>query len=327
MTTKTPDYRLIVNGENITPALDGRLISLTLTDERSDKADQLDITLSDHDGRLAIPPRNAKIQCWIGWQGNLVDKGEFILDEISLSGPPDILTLRARSADFKGSLKRKREESWHQVTLGDLLTTIAKRGGLIPATNDDLAEKLIEHIDQNESDLNFLARLGEQYGAVATVKAGRLLFLPAGTGKTNSGTTIPSFPIYRQDGDQYSYSQTDRDHEYSGVQTRWNDTATGEQKTVTAGSDENPRVMRHPYPNQADATQAAQAEWRKLKRAGSQLSLTLAEGNANLYPETPVTTTGFKSDIDATPWITERVTHQLSDSGFLTDLQLEVMET
>ncbi len=326
MSTKTPSYRVLVNGQNITPVLDGRLISLSLTDERSDKADQLDIVLSDHDGRLAIPPRNAKIRCWIGWQDNLVDKGDFILDEVSHSGPPDTLTLRARSADFKGSLKRKRDQSWHQVTLGDLLATIAKRGNLIPVTNDNLAAIDIEHIDQNESDLNLLARLGEQYGAVATVKAGRLLFLPAGTGQTGSGNQIPGITITRQQGDQHSYSQTDRDHDYTGVQTRWHDTETGEQQTCTAGSDEKPRLMRHNHPSQTDAKHAAQSEWRKLKRAGSKLSLNLAEGNPNLYPETPVTVIGFKADIDNTPWISERVRHQLNDSGLTTDIELEVID-
>ncbi|MCP8687738.1 phage late control D family protein [Marinobacterium sedimentorum] len=320
-----PDYRLVVNGQNITPKVNGRLISLTLTDERGEKSDQLDITLSDHDGTLAIPPRNASIGVWIGYQGALTYKGSYTLDEVVHAGTPDTLTLRARSADFKGPLKHKRQQSWHGVTLGDILNTIAGRSELTPVINQALAATAITHIDQtNESDLNLLTRLGQQYGALATIKDGRLLFAPAGTGSTASGTAIPAVTITRQDGDSHSYQLTDRDHDYTGVQCHWHNTATGTQETVTAGDASNPKVLRHSYPNHDDAAAAASAHWRTLNRAGAKLSLTLAEGRPDLYPETPVQTLGFKAEIDETQWVLERVVHELGDSGYTTRLEMEV---
>ncbi|QEW06342.1 phage late control D family protein [Nitrincola iocasae] len=265
------------------------------------------------------------MECWIGWQDALFYKGRFTLDEVSHSGPPDQLTLRARSADFKGSIKRKREQSYHGVKLGDILSSIAARNGLQLAMDASLASTPIDHLDQtSESDINLLTRLGEQYGAVATVKDNRLVFKPAGTGTTASGTEIPAITINRRDGDQHQYQRAERNSDYTGVQTHWQDTGTGEQQTVTVGSDENAKVLRHPHPNQAEAESAAKAEWRKLNRAGGKLTLTLAEGLAELYPETPVNVVGFKAEIDGTDWVTERVVHTVSEGGFTTQGELEV---
>ena len=70
-----PICRVTVDGRDITADITARLVSLTLTDNRGMEADQLDIQLSDHDGQLAIPPKGASIQLWLGWSDTgLVDK-------------------------------------------------------------------------------------------------------------------------------------------------------------------------------------------------------------------------------------------------------------
>ena len=57
-----PICRVEVNGRDITSEIEQRLVSIELTDNRGMEADQLDITLSDHDGLLAIPPRGATVR-------------------------------------------------------------------------------------------------------------------------------------------------------------------------------------------------------------------------------------------------------------------------
>ncbi|MEB0038843.1 phage late control D family protein, partial [Pseudomonas sp. RTS2] len=79
-----------------------RLVSLELTDNRGIEADQLSITLSDHDGLLVMPSKGALAELWLGWSDTgLVSKGTYIIDEIEHSGAPDILSIRARSADLR----------------------------------------------------------------------------------------------------------------------------------------------------------------------------------------------------------------------------------
>ncbi|KXJ49978.1 MAG: hypothetical protein AXW15_05780 [Neptuniibacter sp. Phe_28] len=320
----TPSYRLEVNGKNITPDISGRLINLTLTDERRDKADQLEITLDDTDSLLEIPPQGAKIRLWLGFGDSLIFKGVFTVDETEHSGPPDQLTIRARSASFKGTLNQKREQSWHFITLGDMLRTMATRNGLTPVIHPSLDDYFIGHLDQtNESDLNFISRLATLHDAVSNVKADTLIFSPAGNKTTASGTLLSHATISRSNGDQHTYSETDKTTDYTGVQANWNNTNTGEQLQETAGSDTKLKVIRHTYATQKEAQTAAQAEWRKIQRAGKRLVLDLATAQPELYPEMPVTATGYKQQIDSLGWIIERVEHHLNDNGYKMRLEME----
>lgn len=316
-----PSYRITLDGTDITPRINGRLISLTLREQRGLEADQLDITLADHDGQLAIPPRGVKLQLAFGWQDEgLIDKGSFTVDEVQHTGTPDQLTIRARSADMRGQLPGKRTQSWHDVTLGEIVTTIAGRNRLEPVVAAALNGIRIGHIDQtDESDLNFLTRLGERYDAIAAIKAGRMLFTVAGQGLTASGRAMPAITLTRRDGDQHRYSVTNRDA-YSGVKAYWNDTRGAERQTVLAGTEENTKQLRPTYATEDDA----RAEWQRIQRGLAEFELTLARGRADLLPETPLTLAGFKPQIDATAWLVSEVTHSLNDGGFGTVVRCEV---
>lgn len=187
----------------------------------------------------------------------------FIVDEIEHSGPPDQITIRARSADMRDGLPIKRSQSWHEITLQDLITTIAARHDLEPRVSEDLANILVEHFDQtDESDLNLLTRLGECYDADATIKAGNLLLLPRGEGETVGGDAIPSVTLTRQVGDRHRYTITDR-NSFSGVIAWWHDPETAERWPVLVGGDEKPKSLRGNHATGQDALTEAQAEWRR----------------------------------------------------------------
>jgi len=189
-----------------------------MTDNRGFEADQLDIELDDTDGQIALPPRGATLTLWLGWQGSaLIKKGTFTVDEIEHRGAPDTLTIRGRSADFRGTLNSRREQSWHDTPLGQIVETIAARNKLTASVVDTLKAVAVPHIDQSqESDAVFLSRLAERNGASVSVKAGKLLFLKAGSGKTASGKPIPQMTLERGDGDRHQFAIADREA-YTGV--------------------------------------------------------------------------------------------------------------
>lgn len=136
--------------------------------------------------------RAASLTLWLGWQGSaLINKGSFTVDEIEHRGAPDRLTIRGRSADFRGTLNSRREQSWHDTTLGVIVETIAQRNKLTASVADTLKAVAVPHIDQSqESDAAFLSRLADRNGATVSVKAGKLLFLKAGSAMTASGKAI-----------------------------------------------------------------------------------------------------------------------------------------
>lgn len=113
-----PAWRVVLDGVDLTERLAPRLLDLSLTESRGDEADQVDLRVHDHDGRLALPRRGVTLQVAIGYEGSgLFDKGTFKVDDVEHSGSPDIITIRARSADLTGAVRRRRERSWHDTTL------------------------------------------------------------------------------------------------------------------------------------------------------------------------------------------------------------------
>lgn len=296
-------YQVLVDGKDISALIAPRLISLDLTDNHGLEADQLSLVLSDHDGLLAIPPRAAEIRLWLGWSTTgLIDKGSYVVDESEHSGTPDVLSIRARSADLRKGLKTKRDQSYSATTLGAVLRVLAARQGLTPLIAPDLEAQQVLQLDQTgESDANLLPRLGEDYDAVATVKAGRLLFLPAGGGKSVSGADLGHVTLTRPDGDQHSYLQADRES-YDAVRAFYYDVNSAKKQEAIAGGGENVKDLRHTYTDQLSALRAARAEWNRLQRGTATLTYQLALDRPELMPELTYTLQGVKAEIDAIIW-------------------------
>ncbi|KNC17492.1 late control protein D [Pantoea sp. RIT-PI-b] len=345
-----PAFRLTLAGADITQKIEQRLISLTLTDNRGFEADQLDIELDDADGQLLMPRRGVELSLALGWKGEvLFPKGTYTVDEIEHSGTPDRLTLRARSADFRQTLNTKREKSWHQTSVGEVVKEIAGRHKLKTAMGDDVAKMGLDHIDQtNESDASFLMRLAKQCGAVACIKDGNLLFIRQGQGKTASGKVLPAITLVRKDGDGHRFTLADRDA-YTGVIASWLHTREPDKKPEATvkrkrrkpaaqkkepeakqgdyliGTDENVLVLSRTYANRANAERAAKMQWERLQRGVATFSIQLARGRADLYTEMPVKVSGFKQQIDKAEWIITTLTHGLSaENGYTTSIELEV---
>jgi phage protein D len=357
---------LKLDDRDITQNFSHRLISLTMTDKRGLEADQLNIQLDDSDGLLDLPARGARLSLWLGWEGTpLEEKGDFTIDEIEFRGAPDTLTIRGCSADFRGKLNVRREQSWHDTTIGAIVDTIAQRNQLTASVAAGLASIAISHIDQSqETDAAFLARLAERNGAFVSIKAGKIIFMKAGQAVTASGTPLSLMVIERGDGDKHLFSVTDREN-YSGVTAKWLQTRDPKQQNPQLSISRQPKgqqteALQHPdaaapvaeaggkeqkpqerlvgsaenvfelttvYASEEQALRAAEAKWRALQRGTVKFSIQLALGRADLFPETPVLVNGFKRVIDEQAWIIGEVVHTLNDSGFTTQLKLELNVT
>lgn len=373
---RTPAFKVVITTkdqkqQDITQVVSSRLITLSLTDNRGLEADTLDLELSDHDGKLALPPRNAIISLALGWKGKpLIDKGQYSVDEVQFSGgagSADRLTIRARAADLKGSFSEQKERSFDKKTLGEIIDTIAKENQLKSQMEKELASRFIDHIDQtNESDINLLTRLAEEHGAMCTVKNGTLLFMPLGKGKTVTGKDIPLRKITRKNGDNYNFSIAESEN-YKAVRAYWHDPDSGKRGEITV--DENTKIvrkkrmtkgrtlkdgtvkgrrlskrtyreieqqepitsdssqiksLRHTYASERTAITAAKSAFDKLKRGVATFSLNLAFGEPDLMPETPIALSGFKAEIDATNWLITRVTHTITDNGYVSQVECEL---
>lgn len=324
-----PDYRVTLDGEDMTSKLRPRLVSLGITTKRGDEADQLDIVLDDTDGQLALPKPGAVLQVELGWlQGSgvrpgLVSMGSFQVDEVEHGGPPDLVTIRGRSADFTSDLQKRREQSWHDTTLGAVVGEVASRNGLAARCADDLADIALDTVAQSrESDMALMRRLGREHDAVATIKRGTLILAPVGSAKAAGGAALPRFTLDRSKGDRHSF-RIEKREEAEGVTASWHDRDAAERKSVTVGKSTGARQLSHVYSSESHAKRAAKAKLAHAKRQPLSLTLALALGRADLYPDKKGSVTGFKGDIDAVDWLIAEVTHSVSDRGFTTALKME----
>ena len=110
---------------------------------------------------------NFRMQAFIirrNWYGNgkdeVLDCGEFFLDEISGTGAPNCITLKGSSAPYRATLRQSPvSRHWSNIRLGGIAEYIAKKSGL-QLMNLLEADPLIGISDQNkESDASYLARL------------------------------------------------------------------------------------------------------------------------------------------------------------------------
>lgn len=329
MSALSPDYTVTLDGRDLTSTIDPRLMRLSIRECRADEADTLDLVLDDSDGMLEIPQRGAVLAVAIGWTGQpLVPKGTFTVNEVEHAGTPDTITVRARSASMTKGMGERQEKSWHDQTLGDIVSTIAGRHKLTPKVGEALGKVKIPHIDQtHESDMSFLTRLGRRYDAVMTVKEGNLLFLPIGQGVTMSGKELTAIPLTRQEGDQHRYHISEREN-YSAVRAYWHSNGEKKRHAVVVGGEDNHNVKVLPenYASQGEAERAAASEFQRTQRSQATLNYTLAMGQAELRPELPVAVSGFKPEIDDTDWLVQLVTHTIDDNGYTCSLELEVMD-
>lgn len=334
MPLRHPIYQITADDKPLNATIEQRIISITVTDNRADEADQLDITLDDSDGQLKLPKRGVTLNIKMGFrETQLFDKGDFIVDETEWSGTPDIINIKASSANFKSAAKTANSQSFHGKKLGEIAGKIAKDNNLNANISPEFAKLEIGHIDQtDESDLNFLKRLAKANGAEMAVKKDSVLIFKAGSNKTASGKPLPKISISRSDGDQFRYSEQDRDSDYTGVTASYTDQGKKTKKSAKAG---NPHIrnsgdtttktkhIKGTFASKAEADRAAQAEMGRINQKKATFNITLAYAIPDICSESPVTLHGFKSEIDNKKWTVAKATHRFSTSGLTTQLELE----
>lgn len=322
---KTPVCILTADSKPLNDLILKRIISVTVTDNRANEADQLDITLGDSDGALELPRRGVKINCKLGFVGEgLHDKGDFIVDETEWAGPPDQITIKASSANFKSNIKEAKSKSYHRKKFGEVASEIATNHNLTLVMTEALKNIDLNHIDQtNESDLNLLVRLAKQNGAEMAVKKDRLLIFEAGTAQTASGKPLPAIRLTRRHGDKFRYSEQDRESDHTGVSASYHDTGKAKRESVTAGADGKVKKLKGTFANKEEAERASKAKMAEIKRQMAKFSITTAFGIPSISTESPVLLDGFKPQVDKLKWIVEKATHSYSTGGLTMQLELE----
>ena len=234
----TPAYRIQVEGQgDVTAQIRERLLSLRVREEVGYRSDAVEIRLDDRGGEMELPRRGVALEVELGYEASgRVRMGRYVVDEVELSGPPETLTVRATAADMRTGAKQRKTRSWDKVTIGDLVTTIARDHDLEPRVERGLARIVLPHVDQtDESDLHLLTRLGEKYDAAARPAGGRLVFTRRGAGVSATRGAVTAVRIAPGQVGDWRVVFDDR-RRYGSVKAYWYDRSAGQRSKVMAGS-------------------------------------------------------------------------------------------
>lgn len=347
MTSRRAAIRLTLeDGTDLAARVNPRLLGLSLTEKREDDADEINLTLSNADGLLAVPRTGVRLALALGWESGadvpvgLVDKGRFTIDEIELSGPPDTIAIRGRSADFTGALRKRETRSWRETTLGSILGEIAARHNRFARIGGGLAERAITVIEQEgKSDMAFVRDLGKRYDAIATWKDDFLLFLPIGGAASASGAPLAGLVLTRRDGWAWSFREGQRES-YNGAEAQWHDDAAGRRRTVRVegpvtpaapavdgeeapAAASEPRKLKRVYATEDEARQAAEAAASRAARTPYEFTYDLAIADPALQPDMRVSLRGWNSTIDGIAWLVKTVETSFDANGLRQRVELE----
>lgn len=326
-----PAFRITANDSDVTSAILSRFKWLRITDESGLQSDLLEIGLADHDPTqpIKIPPTGAELRVWLGYDGKpTTDKGLFVCDEIELQGPPDEMVLRARAATYdqtpkgKTDLQTQKVRDWPNGTkLGAMVTKIAKEHGMQAVVAASLASITLPHLAQtDESDLSFLVRVLRNYDTLVKPQAGKLIVAKRGDAKDAGGNDMPPIVVNRLQTSHHNMTKARREKPGTVV-AYWHATKTAKRVEVNVGEGDPVTRIRHYFPTQAAAQQAAQAALDKRVRGEHKLRFSMV-GDPALTAERPLTVTGFRDGING-DWIIKRVEHHIDSSGYRCEVEAE----
>lgn len=194
MNVQAPKFTVFYNNKNITNDISNGMISLTYNDKTEGESDEIEIQVEDVDLRWQnswYPEKGAKLTVYI----EDLKCGVFEIDEISLSGPPDQVSIKGMATGVVNSLRTKKSDAHESKTLKQIAEKVAQKNNL--TIQGEIPEITFNRITQNkETDLAFLKRISQEYGVLFSVRDSVITFTSIyGIEKRNVSFTVDKSEI------------------------------------------------------------------------------------------------------------------------------------
>lgn len=203
------------NKKNITNKIEQYISNVRYTDHEEEATDEVELVL---DNTSAIwfedwyPAEGDTLQLYIGYEDKQIDTGLFEVDDITLSGPPDQITIKAISAGISKALRTRNNKAFEEQTLRQIALYFCKKHGfsLVDGSNMLSQINLDRKTQENKTDLDFLSNLAKEYGFMFTIKGSKMVFISyydlenvASVGEIDK-TEVSTYSINEKTHDTYS---------------------------------------------------------------------------------------------------------------------------
>ncbi len=178
---RAPQWVLTYEGVNITADISAMVLSISYTDYLSELSGEVEVVVEDHDQKWQAswyPALGDELNLAIGYRGEgLLPCGEFQVDQLELTGPPDTFTMRCLAAFITPAMRTRNSVGYEGQTLLGIAQTIAEKYGLALISGPDVIDIAFERVTQkHETDLAFLKRLAVEHDYDFTVRGSILVF-------------------------------------------------------------------------------------------------------------------------------------------------------
>lgn len=312
-----PDFNIIAENNSV---LRSSVISLHITDESGTMSDEAEICFEYGSNASEL---KGELEVFLGYkESGLLSMGVYTASEITIQSPPQILRVKCCAANFRGLLKEKTSKEWKEITLGSLVREIAEKHGYETKIAQKFEDIFISHATQtDESDMNFLRRIGDEHEATVKPVRGYIIFIPKGGGKLATGKVLSTTVLTPKDVINWKVNFNVRS-KYGSVIAKWHSYERGETIEEKVGNEEPSYPIYKLYPTAESAISAASAKLRRLKRGEAKLNLTIL-GNPELFAEAKINLLGFCQEIDG-EWVIERAEHILDNRGYQTTIEAAI---
>jgi phage protein D len=202
------------------------VLSVSYSDYLTELSGEVEVVIEDHDQRWQAswyPTLGDQLSLAIGYHGEgLLPCGEFQIDQLELTGPPDALTMRCLAAFITPAMRTRNSAGYEGQTLLGIAETIAGKYGLSVISAPEVFDITFERVTQkHETDLAFLKRLAVEHDYDFTVRGTSLVFYS----RTTLETALPTQTITRTDVERFEFRN--RTHTiYRSAQVAYHDPMT-----------------------------------------------------------------------------------------------------
>lgn len=310
------DWRVSVNGQDMSTSFAPYLMDIEVTDKAGSSSDTCALKLNNANNAIAFPAEGSYVA--VGLMGYPVFEGT--VDDTKSSGSRGggrILTVNAKGFDTRG--KAKEGQSFHkdESTLGDFLQQSASKAGFSISVDPSLASKQRPYwYADSESFLGVGERLAREFNATFKIRGTQAVFIPRNASLLGSivGIVGPGGNVINWDISPYTGRAA-----FTKTKARWFDRKTGkfEEKEIEVGSSrplpESTNVVRGIAADEAQATDLAEGQKSHAEREGGEGSVEL-DLTPGAQAEAMFTLVGVGPGVDGTYRI-ETVKHRASRSG------------
>jgi phage protein D len=330
----TVDWKVIVDGADLTSAMRPFLMKISISDKDGSASDTCNLEFDDSGGQVKLPAEGAAVQVYLQGTPAFTGKVDTVRSR-GARGSGRTLSVTAKGFDAKGKAKEPQSHHMDNSTLQQFLDKAAKSAGLKAITIDPAFANLARDYwsASSESFLHLGQKLARELGGTFKIRGDQAVLAKRGQGLSATGVALPTVigiapPPGQMNGNviNWDIAPTAGREKFAKSKVRYFDRTSASFKEIEVSTGIEADATDEVRTTVADEGQAkAVAEGRKSnsEREGGEGSVTL-DLDVTAQAEGTFILTGARPGVDGVYRISG-VNHQADRSGGATT-QLEVKQ-